>query len=237
MFSSPAQTGPTRSMAPPEVLRAKGHTDDPSSVERRRRWPRLVAASLLGSACITLLSFGPLPLLRRTVFHADAVVTDDARVPGSAAETVGDSSAPRFPGVSNRSAEAESLPSGPLTNAESAARGDGSRATLRGHEAPLAPPPHLSTSAREVAKLHPPSDERPARMTATPRDADAPPDEPKDVRTGSQTVTHLAVRRRAARGGSQPSPSPSPSAEPVVCSGDILAVSYTHLTLPTSAIV
>jgi hypothetical protein len=95
-------------MAPPEVLRPKGHTNDPPSAERRRRWPRLVAASLLGSACIVLLSLGPL-LLRRTAFLADAVVTDDAPVPGSATEGGGGSGAPRFPGASNRSAEAESL--------------------------------------------------------------------------------------------------------------------------------
>ena len=56
-------------MAPLELLRPKGHTNDPPSAERRRRWPRLVAASLLGSACIALLSFGILaPLLLRTAF-------------------------------------------------------------------------------------------------------------------------------------------------------------------------
>ena len=140
-------TGP-HSMAPPEVLRPKGHTNDPPSTERRRQWLRHVAASFLGSACI--LSFGSL-LLRRTAFLAYAVVTDDAPVPCSATEGGGSSSSPRFPGASNRSAEAESLPSGPWTNAESAAGRDGSRAKFRGREMSLALPPLSPSSASELA--------------------------------------------------------------------------------------
>ena len=183
-------------MGPPEVLRAKVHTSGTSSAERQQRWPKLVAAPLLGGICIALLSFGPL-LLRRPVFLTGAVITEGVPVRSDATVAGGNSTAPGVPDASNRSAVAESLPPGPLTNPERAAGGDGFRADQQGLEKPLIPAPRSSAPTLEATRL---GNELVTLRTSNERPT--PGDElvtflATDKRpTGMTATPHLTVRRR-----------------------------------------